>query len=393
MNGPPRLGSRNLAGPATARSAAAHSRPARRGGQAERVAAGAGSDGDGDRGGALRILLTSRHRYPAGGREGTGTRANPRATGGAAIIHDLLAKGLAELGHQVSYHLEYGHDGPAPEGVRFVDAPPAEVDIHHYYNSWFLRIAATVGELAAREVPWIVSCHVDGTATPDAGPGHRRGEVPANWVMVSRTLSALYGHGRFVLNGVDPSALAYSASKEDYLLFAGRAEAAESKGIGLAMELARVAGLRLVVVASSGGDAAMEAMRRRCRQDGVELVGDVRGARKAELFAGARALLFPTQINEAFGLVIAEALMSGTPVIASDRGACPELVTPDVGFICETRDDYLRAIDRIGDIRPEACRARAMAEFHYVRMAREYLREYRVEIENHRVGTGSHDGS
>jgi glycosyltransferase involved in cell wall biosynthesis len=318
---------------------------------------------------------------------------NPRATGGAAIIHDLLAKGLAELGHEVSYHLEYGHDGPAPEGVRFVDAPPAEVDIHHYYNSWFLHIATTVGELAARDVPWIASCHLDGTAIPDAGPGHRRGEVPANWVVVSRMLSKVYGHGRCVLNGVDPSALAYSASKEDYLLFAGRAEAAEAKGIGLALELARLAGLRLVVVASSNGVAAMDALHRRCQQPGVELVGDVRGTRKAELFAGARALLFPTQVSEAFGLVIAEALMSGTPVIASHRGACPELVTPDVGFICETRDDYLRAIDRIGDIRPEACRARAMAEFHYLRMTREYLREYRVEIENHRVGKRSDGGS
>ena len=134
MNGPPRLGSRNLAGRETARSPVMHPRPARRGGQvgrdgqAEASATGTGADRDGDRGDALRILLTSRHRFPAGGREGTGTRANPRTTGGAAIIHDLLAKGLAELGHEVSYHLEYGHDGPAPEGVRFVDAPPAEVE-------------------------------------------------------------------------------------------------------------------------------------------------------------------------------------------------------------------------------------------------------------------------
>ena len=131
----------------------------------------------------------------------------------------------------------------------------------------------------------------------------------------------------------------------------------------------------------------MDDLCRRCQQAGTEFVGDVRGTRKAELFAGARALLFPTQLNEAFGLVIAEALMSGTPVIASRSRGLPELVTPDVGFICETRDDYLRAIDRIGDIRPEACRARAMAEFHYLRMARDYVREYRIEIENRPSGS------
>jgi glycosyltransferase involved in cell wall biosynthesis len=309
-----------------------------------------------------------------------GRRASPRTTGGASIIHDLLAKGLAELGHEVSYHLEYGHDLPPPEGVRFVDSPPRDLDIHHYYNSWFLHLATTAHELAARGIPWIVSCHVDGNGIDHPMPGHRRGDVPANWVMVSQTLAQLYGHRRCVLNGVDPSTLTFSASKDGYFLFVSRAEAAEAKGIDQAIELSRAAGFKLVVMASATSDAVMDDLGRRCRQAGTEFLGDVRGAHKAELFAGARALLFPTQLNEAFGLVIAEALMSGTPIIASNRGACPELVTPDVGFVCETRDDYFRAIDRIGDIRPEACRAKAMAEFHYHRMARDYVREYTVEI-------------
>jgi glycosyltransferase involved in cell wall biosynthesis len=395
MSGPRRVGARLPAGRETARAAARppaagpHRGDPAAGGPVEWAGARARSGRAGGRESPLRILLTSRHRYPAGGAVGTGTRASSRATGGAAIVHDLLAKGLAKLGHEVSYHLEYGHDGPAPEGVRFVDAPPRDVDIHHYYNSWYLPVATTVRELAARGVPWIASCHVDGTASEHAAPGHRRGEVPANWVVVSRTLARLYGHRRFVLNGVDPSGLAYSASKDHYLLFVSRAEAAEAKGIGPAIELARAAAIKLVVMASAASDAAMDDLGLRCRQAGAEFVGDVRGTRKAELFAGARALLFPTQLNEAFGLVIAEALMSGTPVIASRRGACPELVTPDVGFVCETRDDYLRAIERIGDIRPEACRARAIAEFHYLRMTREYVREYRVEIENRHVGKDS----
>jgi glycosyltransferase involved in cell wall biosynthesis len=334
----------------------------------------------------LRILLTSRHRYPAGGSVGMGRRPNSRTTGGASIIHDLLAKGLAELGHEVFYQLEYGHDLPPPQGVQFVNSPPHDVDIHHYYNSWFLHLATTVHELAAWGIPWIASCHIDGTGTDQFVPGHRRGDVPTNWVVVSRTLARLYGHRRCVPNGIDPSVMVYSASKGDYFLFASRAEAAQAKGIDQAIELSRASGVKLVVMASSTSDAVMDDLLRRCKRGGTEFVGDVRGAQKAELFAGARALLFPTQLNEAFGLVIAEALMSGTPVIASRRGACTELVTPDVGFVCETRDDYLRAVDRIGDISAEACRAKAMAEFHYLRMARDYVREYRIEIENHRVG-------
>jgi glycosyltransferase involved in cell wall biosynthesis len=334
----------------------------------------------------LRILLTSRHRYPAGGSAGTGRRANPRSSGGAPIIHDLLAKGLAELGHEVYYHLE-GHDRPPPEGVRFVEEPRCDVDIHHYYNSCFLHVAPAVEALAARGVPWIATCHVDARGRPSPVPAHRRGQLPANWVVVSQTLARLYGHRRCVLNGVDPSEFIYSASKGDYLLFVSRADAAESKGIDRALALARAAGLKLAVMACSTSDAVMDSLAGRCRDAGAAFVGDVRGRHKAELFAGARALLFPSRLNEAFGLVIAEALMSGTPVIASRRGACPELVSPDVGFACDTWDDYLRAVARLGDIRPEACRARALAEFHYLRMARDYVNEYRAEVENRVTST------
>jgi glycosyltransferase involved in cell wall biosynthesis len=116
-----------------------------------------------------------------------------------------------------------------------------------------------------------------------------------------------------------------------------------------------------------------------CQAAGATYVGDVRGIEKAKLFAGARALLFPTKLNEAFGLVVAEALMSGTPVICSNNGACPEIVSPEAGFICRERQDYLDAIDRLETIQPEACRTRAMRDFHYLRMAADYVGEYLAE--------------
>ena len=92
--------------------------------------------------------------------------------------------------------------------------------------------------------------------------------------------------------------------------------------------------------------------------------------------AGAKALLFPTQWNESFGLVMAEALMSGTPVISSSNGACPELITPDVGWICNGPEDYARAILRAHEVAPAKCREKAMRDFHYRRMAVEYVVKY-----------------
>ena len=80
-----------------------------------------------------------------------------------------------------------------------------------------------------------------------------------------------------------------------------------------------------------------------------------------------------------------EALMSGTPVICSDRGACHEVITKDVGFICRYEPDYLNAIRRIGEISPRACREKAMRDFHYLRMAKDYIAEYENEIRANRL--------
>ena len=98
------------------------------------------------------------------------------------------------------------------------------------------------------------------------------------------------------------------------------------------------------------------------------------------LLAHARGLLFPTQVNEAFGLVMAEALMSGTPVIASSHGSCPDIVSQEVGFVCQDDADYVRAIERIGEISPRACRERAIANYHYLGMTLDYIREYEAEM-------------
>ena len=89
---------------------------------------------------------------------------------------------------------------------------------------------------------------------------------------------------------------------------------------------------------------------------------------------------FSTQANETFGLVVAEALMSGTPVIASHHGACPEIVLPEVGFVCATTDEYKSAVERVERISPLACRTAALERYHYLRMARDYVVEFEEEI-------------
>ncbi len=117
-----------------------------------------------------------------------------------------------------------------------------------------------------------------------------------------------------------------------------------------------------------------------CRENGATYLGEVRGTRKAELLAGARALLFPTRLREGCPLVVLESLLSGTPVIAADIGVCGELITPEVGCLFASRDGFRQALDRLPRISPRACRDRAVADFHYRRMAADYVRQYEIEI-------------
>ncbi|HEX6117103.1 MAG TPA: glycosyltransferase [Solirubrobacterales bacterium] len=328
----------------------------------------------------MRVLIYARHRYPARRDDGTGLEPRAEPSGAPNHVIDLLARGLAEEGLDVAYFLPAGADAPLPDGVRLASAPE-DADVFHNL------------EVAAR--PWLVTVHghrppggyydrlVDGEIVPAPGRGAEPPyELPPGGVCVSRTLAATFGGDRWVLNGLDPGEFEFSAAKREYLLFLAGMQGPSipdiwrHKGLEDALALSRDLGFELRVAGTVREREAGERIAALCADAGARYLGDVRGPRKAELLAGARALLFPTRLHEGCPLVIIEALMSGTPVIASDRGACPELVTPDVGFVCGDRRAYESAVERLGEIDPRACRERALSDFHYRRMAADYARLY-----------------
>jgi glycosyltransferase involved in cell wall biosynthesis len=282
-------------------------------------------------------------------------------SGSGHLVVDCVVKGLAELGHEVFYMLGGGAELPLPKGVTLVSQPVENVDIVH--------------DLESADKPWVKTIHLDAGLL-----GIDPASAPPNWVYVSRALAASWGSGRFVLNGIDPADCHYSEAKDDYFLFISNMDRHEGKGLDVALSLSAELGFKLVVAGASRDAAIISRVAEMCRAGGAEYLGDVRGTRKAELYAGAKALLFPTRLNEAFGLVMVEALMSGTPVICSDSGACPEVVSPEVGFICRSREEYVEAVNRVGDISPRACREKALKEFHYVRMAADYVKQYELEL-------------
>lgn len=165
------------------------------------------------------------------------------------------------------------------------------------------------------------------------------------------------------------------------LLFLSRLDAV--KAPHLAIEMARRAGRRLIVAgnpAAHGPDARYfrSQVEPQFGRGVVEYVGPVDDAAKAKLLGSAAALLVPVQWDEPFGIVFAEALACGTPVIATARGALPEIVEHGRhGFLVDGVEDGARAIARLGDIDRRECRRRAEALFSLDVVGRQYMELYR----------------
>ncbi|MBP0614422.1 glycosyltransferase family 4 protein [Jiella mangrovi] len=112
--------------------------------------------------------------------------------------------------------------------------------------------------------------------------------------------------------------------------------------------------------------------------DAAQFVGPVDDTGKQELLGGAKALLFPIDWPEPFGLVMIEAMACGTPVIAFNRGSVPEVVEEGVtGFVVETEDQAAAALAKVGDLDRRTIRQRFEERFTARRMAEDYLALYR----------------
>lgn len=161
------------------------------------------------------------------------------------------------------------------------------------------------------------------------------------------------------------------------LLFFGRIH--PDKGAAEAIATARRAEQRLVmagIVQDEGYHAAQVVPALDDRS--VTYLGPVGGALRTKTLGSARALLHLINFEEPFGLSVVEALACGTPVIAFNRGSMPELIEHGVtGFLVDSVDEAVAAVDRIGEIDRAACRASVAARFTVERMADRYLSLYR----------------
>ena len=180
-----------------------------------------------------------------------------------------------------------------------------------------------------------------------------------------------------VYNAVDVAGFPFRADKDDYLLFIG--QIASIKGTHLAVEVARRLGTRLVIAGKidpHNRQYFAETIEPYIDRKQIQFVGEV-GSEKRALYANARCLLVPICWEEPFGLVMAEAMACGTPVIAFNRGSAPELVVHgETGYIVRNVDEMVEAVGRLGWLDPYRCRRHVQEHFDAPIMVQRYLEIY-----------------
>jgi glycosyltransferase involved in cell wall biosynthesis len=173
-----------------------------------------------------------------------------------------------------------------------------------------------------------------------------------------------------ILHGIDVESFTFGERPADHLLFLGRF--APMKGADRAIEAARRAGRRLVLagkVDAADADHVRELIEPQIDGDQIRWVGEADAAEKRDLLSNAAALLFPIEWDEPFGLVMVEALASGTPVIGFRRASVPEVIEDGrTGFIVDDVEAMAAAIGRIGELDRNECRIAAERRFGVGRM-------------------------
>jgi glycosyltransferase involved in cell wall biosynthesis len=164
-----------------------------------------------------------------------------------------------------------------------------------------------------------------------------------------------------------------------YLAFLGRIS--PEKRPDRAIAIARAAGIPLKIAAKvDRADAVYfkNQIEPLLDSGGVEFIGEINDHQKSQFLGDARALLFPIDWPEPFGLSMIEAMACGTPVLAFGCGSVPEIVEDGItGAIVETMDEAIVALPRVIALDRKKVRQRFDQRFSATRMAKDYVGIYR----------------
>jgi glycosyltransferase involved in cell wall biosynthesis len=322
----------------------------------------------------------------------------PTGYGGIEWIVSLLADGLADAGHDVTLFASGDSRTKAKLEAAFAEAPTEWIgqaywDLRHalhclihsgefdVVNDHSGMFALALGGLVS--TPFVHTVH-----GPLSGePGQMYDEIMrlhpgARLISLSMSQRRPKPDLPWIANcpnALDFSVYPVQAHRGEYLLFLGRMtpEKGCHRAIAIAMEL----GLPLKMAGKMREPRELEYFRELVEPHlghGIEYLGEVPHGQKVELLQHARATLFPIDWDEPFGLVMIESMACGTPVIATRRGAVPEVIEDGVtGIIVDNYREMATALAEADQLEPLEIRHRAEQRFAPERMVDDYLDAYR----------------
>ncbi|MDP1883886.1 MAG: glycosyltransferase family 4 protein [Candidatus Moranbacteria bacterium] len=330
----------------------------------------------------------------------------PKKYGGIELIVDELSRGLAQRGHQVTVFC-CGSSTIEQEGISRVETCPYPTSEHIEENrQWELKqMLAILGRQHEFDIihfnyePAVFRFDIDGNVVnlldfftvPVALTFHNITNIPANIEYYRNTLSlhrhemifvsenqrlpvSFFPNSKVIYNALPIEKFPVESKKENYLLFLGRITPV--KGILEAIAVSQKTNIPLVIVAKIDSvDKEFYEKEVKDKIDGklIRYMGETDFAGKIEYFKKAKCLLFPILWEEPFGLVMAEALACGTPVVAFRRGSVPEIIQDGInGFIVDDVDQMAEAVGKTGIISADNCRKSVESRFSVKGMVDEY---------------------
>ena len=325
----------------------------------------------------------------------------PPRYGGTEVVVDNLARGLQELGHHVELFTVGESTCPVdrrflyptaahPMGTSIEEAAHVLAAYEALADVDLIHDNTVLGPLLAADVtpgsPPIVCTH-HGAFTPENLRIFAEIAQHAAVVAISYSQASFAGQipiAAVIHHGIDLDLFRAGTGQGDYLMFMGRMS--PDKGVDRAVRIAHASGRPLMLVTKIREPAERDYFEQAVRpilgaNDTVSEEPELDD--RVQLLQGAYVLINPITWPEPFGLVMAESLATGTPVLAFPYGAAPEIVDDGTtGFLCRDEEEMVTAITRVTEIDRAACRASAEQRFSLQRMAADYEALYRQLVDD-----------
>jgi len=225
------------------------------------------------------------------------------------------------------------------------------------------------------KTPMVTTIH--GFSSPQIIPVYKKYNADNYYVSISNAdRSPELEYIATVYNGIDPSGFTFNANPKDYLLFFGRIH--PEKGTYEAIQIAKQTKRKLIISGLiQDAEYFKNVVKPHINNEDIVYVGNSGAKERNKLLGEACVLLHPISFNEPFGLSVVEAMLCGTPVIAFNKGSMSELIQhKKTGFLVETLEDAVVAVDSIDSINRWQCNRWAKVNFTQDQMVDGYLDVY-----------------